>query len=155
MHVGDDIHVELRGADDAVLAKASSDNDTPAVVRICDPSGAQIARSVRAKATFTVFGSDDDAPLVALDCDGDGPWQATDSDGNVVGELLAGRPDPSGKPGLVQWALFTDVALNAAAHQKGKHLGLRRVVRYSYAPLTPGPVPLALSLLPLLASLTY
>jgi hypothetical protein len=154
MHVGDDIHVELRGADDVVLAKASSDNDTPAVVTVFDPAGAQIARSVRAKTTFTVFGGDD-SPLAALECDGDGPWQVIDSSGRVVGELLAGRPDPSRKPGLVEWTLFTDVALNTAAHQKGQHRGIRRVGRYSYAPAATGPMPPALALLPLLAGLSY
>ena len=154
MHVGDDVHVELRGADDSVLARVSSYNDSPAVVKVFDASGAPIARTVREKSTLTMFGPDD-APMVAVNCDGDGPWPATDSDGGTVGELLAGEPDPSRKPGLVQWALFTDLALNTTAHQKGQHLGVRRVVRYSYAPLVPGPVPAGLILLPLLAGLTY
>lgn len=154
MHVGDDIHVELRGADGTVLAKVSSDNDTPAVVTVRDDGGAQVAKMVRDKTTVTVFGRDDRA-LATMDCDGDGPWQAVDADGRAVGELLAGKPDPSRKPGLAEWALFTDVALDRAAHQKGQHLGIRRVVRYSYAPLDNGAVPAALALLPLLAGLTY
>lgn len=155
MHVGDDIHVELRGADDVVLARLSSGNDTPAVVTVCDESGTQVARSVRDKATLTVFGADDENPIAVVDCDGDGPWRAADPIGRALGELLAGEPDPARKPGLAEWALFTDIALNTAAHQKGQHLGLRRVVRYSYAPLGPGPVPPPLALLPLLAGLTY
>ena len=155
MHVGDDIHVELRGADDVVLAYVSSENDIPEVVTVRDESGAQLAKMVRNnKTTFTVSGRDDQ-PLVTLDCDGDGPWQATDADGRAVGELLPGKPDPSRKPGLAEWALFTDLALDRAAHQKGQHLGIRRVVRYSYAPLVPGPLPAALALLPLLAGLVY
>jgi hypothetical protein len=155
MHGGDDIHVELRGADGAVLARVSSENDTPAVVTVRDESGAQVAKMVRDnKTTLTVSGRDDH-PLVTLDCDGDGPWQATDADGRAVGELLPGKPDPSRKPGLAEWALFTDLALDRAAHQQGQHLGIRRVVRYSYAPLDPGSIPAALALLPLLAGLVY
>lgn len=157
MHVGDDIHVELRGADGVVLAKASSDNDEPAIVTIVDESGAPLARSVRDKKTFTVFsgGGGDDRLIGVLDTDGDDPWKVTDAGGQVVGELLAGEPDPSRKPGLAQWALFTDLALNTVAHQQGQHLGIRKVVRYSYAPLESSLTPTGLALLPLLAGLTY
>lgn len=155
MHVGDDIHVELRGADGVVLAKVSSDNDTPATVTVFDESGARLARSVRKKKSFNVFGSDDDRVIGVLDTEGDGPWRVTDGNGAVVGELLAGKPDPSKRPGLAEWALFTDVALNKVAHQQGQHLGIRKVIRYSYAPVGSGPVPVALALLPLLAGLTY
>lgn len=155
MHVGDDIYVELRGADGTVLGKVFSDNATPAVVVVSDESGARVAKSVRKKKTLKVFGVDDEVPIATLDLDGDGPWQIIDPEGDALGELLAGRPDPSRKPGLAEWALFTDVALNAAAHRKGQHLGIRRVVRYSYAPLGRNPTPLALALLPLLAGLTY
>lgn len=154
MHVGDDIHVELRGADGIVLAKATSDNDTPAVVTVRDETGAQVARSVRDKDTFAVFGAGDQ-PVAVLNCDGDGPWEVTDSAGNVIGELLAGKLDPSRKPGVAEWVLFTDVALNAAAHRNGQHLGLRRVVRYSYAPVASAALMPPLALLPLLAGLTY
>ncbi|WP_445168317.1 hypothetical protein ACTXG7_02690 [Mycolicibacterium sp. Dal123E01] len=154
MHVGDDIHVELRGADGAVLAKVSSENDTPAVVTVRDEADVQVAKMVRDKETLTVFGRDE--RLVAtLNCDDDGPWQASDADGRALGELLAGKPDPSRKPGIVEWTLFTDIALDKVAHQQGQHLGIRRVVRYSYAPLVPGPMPAALALLPLLAGLVY
>jgi hypothetical protein len=154
MHVGDDIHVELRGADGVVLAGVSSENDTPAVVTVRDESGAQVARMVRDKTTLTMSGRDDQ-PLVTLDCDGDSPWRAADADGRAVGELLAGAPDPSRKPGLAEWALFTELALDRTVHQQGQHLGVRRVVRYSYASLLPGPVPSPLALLPLLAGLIY
>lgn len=154
MHVGDDIHVELRGADGVVLARVSSDNATPAVVTVRDESGAPLAKLVRHKTTLTVSGHDDQ-PLATLNCEGDGPWLAIDASDRALGELLAGRPDPSRKPGLVEWALFTDLALNRAAHQKGQHLGIRRVVRYSYAPVVPGPIPAPLALLPLLAGLVY
>ncbi|MBB3749359.1 hypothetical protein FHT44_001820 [Mycolicibacterium sp. BK634] len=154
MHVGDDIHVELRGADGVVLARVSSDNDTPAVVTVRDESGGQVAKVVRDKSTLTVSGPDDQ-PLATLDISDDGPWQAVDADGRAVGELLAGKPDPSRKPSLAEWALFTDFALDKAAHQQGQHLGIRRVVRYSYAPLVAGPMPAGLALLPLAAGLVY
>ena len=102
MHVGDDIHVELRGADGVVLAKATSDNDTPAIVTVYDPSGSQLARSVREKTTLTVFGHHDQ-PLPVMDCEGDGPWQVTDPDDHVTGELLPerARPVPQTRPGRV------------------------------------------------------
>ena len=154
MHVGDDIHVELRGADDVFLARVTSDNDTPAVVTARDESGAQVAKVVRDKATLTVSGREDQ-PLATLDIEDDSPWVAADAGGRALGELLAGKPDPSRKPGLVEWALFTDLALNRTAHQQGQHLGIRKVVRYSYATLQPGPMPPALALLPLLAALAY
>lgn len=154
MHVGDDIHVELRGADGVVLAKLTSDNATPAVVTVSDETGAQVARSVRHKGTFTLFGGDDQ-PMAVLVCDGDGPWPVSDTTGTAIGELLAGKPDPSRRPGIAEWALFTDVALNAAAHRQGQHLGLRRVVQYSYAPLGHSTMNAPLALLPLLAGLTY
>lgn len=154
MHVGDDIHVELRGADGVVLARVSSENDTPAVVMVRDESGMQVAKVVRDKTTLTLSGRDD-RPLATLTCEGDGPWPAAGADGRALGELLAGEPDPSSKPGLVEWALFTDLALDKTVHQQGQHLGIRRVVRYSYAPLVPGPMPAALALLPLLAGLVY
>lgn len=157
MHVGDDIHVELRGADGVVLARVSSDNDTPAVVTVSDESGAQLAKLVRDKAILTLSGRDDQT-LVTLDIDrdnGDGPWPATDASERAVGELLAGTPDPSRKPGLAEWVLFTDLALNRTAHQQGQHLGIRKVVRYAYAPLLPGAIPAPLALLPLLAGLIY
>ncbi len=154
MHIGDDIHVELRGADRVLLAKASSDNATPAVVTVHDADGAQVARSVRTKSEFSVFGVED-LPVGVLECEDEGPWPVTAPDGAVVGELLVGKRDPSRKPGLAEWALFTDVALNARTHEKSQHLGLRRVVRYGYAPVEHAPVSTALALLPLLAGLTY
>jgi hypothetical protein len=154
MHVGDDIHVELRGADGVVLATVSSENDTPALVTVRDESGAQVAKMVRDKTTLTVSGRDDQ-PLAALNCADDGPWPVTDAGGRAVGELLAGAPDPSRRPGLIEWALFTDLALDKTVHQQGQHLGVRRVPRYSYAPLLAGAMPAALALLPLLAALIY
>lgn len=154
MHVGDDIHVELRGADGVALTTVSSENDTPAVVTARDESGVQVAKVVRDKTMLTVSGHDDQ-PLATLNCEDDGPWPVTDADGRALGELLAGAPDPSRKPGLAEWALFTDLALDKTVHQQGQHLGIRRVVRYSYAPLLPGPMPPALALLPLMAGLVY
>jgi hypothetical protein len=154
MHVGDDIHVELRGADGAMLARLSSENDDPAVVTVRDSTGAQLARSVRADNTVTVFGTAD-TPIATLQCDDDGPWQAIDPGGRVVGELVAGKPDPTRKPGLAQWVLFTDFALDRTVHQNGQHLGIRRVARYSYAAVDPSNGTRVLALLPLLAGLSY
>ena len=154
MHVGDDIHVELRGADGAVLTTVSSENDTPAVVTARDESGEQVAKLVRDKTMLTVSGHGDQR-LATLSCEDDGPWPVADANGHAIGELLAGAPDPSRKPGLAEWALFTDLALDKTVHQQGQHLGIRRVVRYSYAPLRPGPMPPALALLPLMAGLVY
>lgn len=154
MHVGDDIHVELRGADGMVLATASSANATPATVTVFDESGVQLARSVRDEKAVTVFGRENQL-IAILDADGGEPWHVADADGRIVGELLAGEPNPARKPGLAQWMLFTDLALNTAAHQRDQHLGIQKVMRYSYAPLGTAPVSVALALLPLLAGLTY
>ena len=49
MDAGNDIHLELRGADDRVLANIISTNDAPAVVTVTDDTGRQVARSTREK----------------------------------------------------------------------------------------------------------
>lgn len=152
LDAGNDIHVELRGADDAVLARASSINDKPGIVTVSDPSGEQVVRSSRKKDSLRVYGHDDQM-LAEIACDGDGPWQVQEVEGNVVGDLIAGEPGLSTSQGLTQWVLAPQLALSSAAYAKGQHLGLRRVAQYSFAP-TPS-APSALALLPLLCGLTY
>jgi hypothetical protein len=153
MGVGDDIHVELRGADKCVLARASSINDTPAAVTIADPSGGQVAKSSRAKQTMTVYGGDH-GELAELVSEGEGPWPVTGPAGSELGRLYADDPGPSVSQSAVSWAIDAKLALNSAAYAQSQHLGLRRVTLYAYAPGDGAP-PLALALLPLLAGLTY
>jgi hypothetical protein len=155
MGVGDDIHVELVGADEQVLARATSINDKPAIVTVTNPAGGQVARSVRERQAVTVHGHDD-RPVAELQCEGDGPWPVRSTAGGVLGELLAGEPGPSASPALWQWAVFPDVALNSAAYAQTLHLGLRPVRQYAFEPSgQPAPVATALTLLPILAGLTY
>jgi hypothetical protein len=151
LDANNDIHVELLGAEERPLARASStySNETVAVV---DPAGQQVARSKRDKKTLVVCGSDDSA-LFEMVCDGDGPWPVRDSAGTVIGELLAGEPGPSLSPALWQW-VDPQFALNTATYARTMHLGLRRVKQYSFAPSV-HPLPPALALLPLLCGLSY
>jgi hypothetical protein len=155
MGVGDDIHVELVGAQRRVLARATSVNDNPAIVTVTDPAGKQVARSVRERKSVTVYG-DDDQPLAEMQCEGDGPWPVRTAAGDVLGELLAGEPGPSVSPKLWEWAVFPDVALNSAAYSQSMHLGLRRVRHYAFEPFgQSAPLAAPLALLPILAGLTY
>jgi hypothetical protein len=155
LDAGNDIHVELRGAEDAVLARASSINDKPAIVTVFHPTGAQVLRSRRDKDSLTVYGHDDQE-LAELACDGDGPWQVRNVAGNVVGDLIAGEPGLSTSQGLTQWVLAPQLALSSAAYAKGQHLGLRRVAQYTFAPTPSAPdLTPALALLPLACGLTY
>jgi hypothetical protein len=57
---------------------------------------------------------------------------------------------------LWEWAAWPDVALDSAAYNKNMHLGLRRVVQYSFTPTGhAGPDAVALAMLPLVCGLTY
>jgi hypothetical protein len=155
LDAGNDIHVELRGADDVVLARASSINDKPGIVTVSGPDGDQVARSKRDKDSLTIYGHDDQE-VAKLVCDGDGPWQALGVDGNVLGDLIAGEPGLSTKQGMTQWVLAPQLALSSAAYAKGQHLGLRRVTQYTFIPTPSAPdLPRALALLPLVCGLTY
>ncbi|WP_102142825.1 hypothetical protein [Mycobacterium hubeiense] len=151
LDAGNDIHVELRGADDCVLARASSINDKPAFVTVTDPSGAQVVKSKRDKDILTIYGADDQ-PIAEVACDGDGPWQVR-ADGQVLGELIAGEPGPSTSHSVAAWAWDPETAVSSAAYAKGQHLGLRRVKQYMFAPQ--GETTTGVVLLPLLAGLTY
>lgn len=162
MDVGNDIHVELRGAGDEVLARISSINDKPAPVTVSDPDRRQIAKSVRTKDRkkdrdkdrVTVYGSDDTV-LAHVVCEGDGPWQVRDGAGAVVGQLVGGEPGPSLRPEMLQSLFFPREAANSAAYKQSQHLGLRRVTQYTFLSATEKTPSLALALLPLLAGLTY
>lgn len=154
MDVGNDIHVEVRGAGGAVLGRISSINEKPAPVTLSDPDRRQIAKTVRKKDDVTVFGSDDSV-LAHLVCDGDGPWPVLDRAAVVVGRLVGGEPGPSLRPELLESLLFPREAINSAAYKQSQHLGLRRVTRYTFLPTTGKTPSLPLALLPLMAGLTY
>lgn len=162
MDAGNDIHLELRGADSRVLATISSTNDAPAVVTVTDDSGRPVARSAREKTALlrtkhpdrlTVHDADD--RLVAqIECEDDSPWQLQDEAGGIFGELLAGPPGPSRIPRWYTW-IDPKWALSEASYHHGQHLGLRRVTQYSCALSSDAPPTLAHTLLPLIAGLSY
>jgi DNA-binding beta-propeller fold protein YncE len=70
MGAGDDIHVELVGAEGVVLARATTGN-WPAVVTVTDTTGRQVVRSKRKKDTVTVYDREDQ-PIATLQRDGVG-----------------------------------------------------------------------------------
>lgn len=155
MGAGDDIHVELVGADGLVLARLTSVHDKPAIVTATDANGAQVVRTNRVKDVVTVYGRGDQ-PIATLEADDEGPWQLRTESGAVLGELLAGKPGPKTSPALWEWVAWPDVALDSAAYAKNMHLGLRNVVQYSFTPASyAGTDAIALALLPLLCGLTY
>jgi hypothetical protein len=154
MHVGDDIHVELRGAQKITLARASSVNDSPAIVTVTDPAGRQAVCSVREGDAFKVFG-DEDQLLLQLVVDGDGPWPVKSAAGDVVGELVAGGVGPSTAISVGQMVVDAQLALGSSAYARGQHLGIRRVMQYSFAPTAACPETPVPALLPLLCRLTY
>lgn len=162
MDAGNDIHLDLIGAQNCVLARISSTNDAPAVVTVIDDLGQQVARSVRQKTALlrvkrpdamTVHDADDRV-CALIGCEDDGPWKLQDEGGEDLGELLAGKPGPSLSP---RWYTWVDPkwALSDATYSRSQHLGLRRVTQYHAAFAGDPPRPLALTLLPLLAGLTY
>ncbi|VBA43196.1 hypothetical protein LAUMK136_04965 [Mycobacterium attenuatum] len=154
MDVGNDIHVEVRGAGGMLLARISSINEKPALVTVSDPDQRQIAKTVRKKDEVSVFGSDDSV-LAQLVCDGDGPWPVLDDAAVVLGQLVGGEPGPSLRPELLESLLFPREAINSAAYKQSQHLGLRRVTRYTLLPVTGTTLASPLALLPLMAGLTY
>jgi DNA-binding beta-propeller fold protein YncE len=153
MGAGDDIHVELFGAEGILLARATTGN-WPAIVTVTDATGRQVVRSKRKKDTVTVYGRDDQL-VATLQREGDSPWPLRTEAGDVLGEILAGKPGPE-SPALWEWAVWPDFALDSAAYNKNMHLGLRRVMQYSFAPTGyAGPDAVALAMLPLVCGLTY
>jgi hypothetical protein len=161
MDAGNDIHMELRGADDRVLASISSTNDAPAVVTVTDGTGRLVARSTREKTLLLkvkhpdilVVHDADDRVCAQIECEDDSPWQIRDEADGILGELLAGEPGPSLAP---RWYTWVDPkwAMSDATYDRGQHLGIRRVTQYSAA-LNGASLPLAVTLLPLIAGLTY
>lgn len=162
MDAGNDMHMELLGAQNRVLARISSTNDAPAVVTVLDETGRQVARSARAKTALLrvkhpdrlIVHDADDRICAQIECEDDSPWQLRSEAGEDLGELLAGEPGPSLAP---RWYTWVDPqwALSDAAYSRGQHLGLRRVTQYRVALGNDSPQSPALTLLPLLAGLTY
>jgi hypothetical protein len=70
-------------------------------VTVADVAGRQVARRVRDKLAFTLYGPGD-VELANLECDGDGPWPVCDGAGELLGELPTGEPGPSLSPELWQ-----------------------------------------------------
>jgi hypothetical protein len=164
MEAGNDIHVELRGADDRVLARITAANDAPATVTITDENGVRIAHSVREKTlllrvkepdAIAVHGSGDDV-VARMDIDGDGPWTVHDGSGAALGELFGRRARPVAGAALV-------AVDRAEVGAVGRGLQQQPAARYPASDpvhLQPGRrIPCAgigpLALLPLITGLTY
>jgi hypothetical protein len=164
MHAGNDIHVELHGARERVLARISSTNAAPAIVTVLDDAGSLVAKSLRDKTlllkvkhpdTFVVVDADDHV-AASVDCEGDPPWQVLDGSGALVAELFAGEPGPTLSP---QWSDWIDPkwGLSVATYAHGQHLGIARSQQYT-AVAHGGPSErqcTVLALLPLIAGLSY
>jgi hypothetical protein len=151
LDANNDIHVELLGAEGPPLARARSSYMKESVT-VTDSAGQPLGRTQRDKKAVTVYGADDVA-LAEFSCEADGPWPVHSPAGDALGEVLAGDPGPSLSGPLWQWAVDTQWALSTATYNNAMHLGLRRVMRYSFAPA--GRVQPILALLPLLCGLSY
>lgn len=150
MDVNNDIHVELVGADGTALARASSTYTDPTVT-VSDATGRSWGHTIRNDKVVSVYGPDD-SPVAEFTYDGDSPWPVRSPAGDVLGEVLAGVPGPSLSPDLWMW-LDPQGAMNDQAFNQTMHLGLRRVMQYSFAPTRR--VSPILALLPLLCGLSY
>lgn len=153
LDAGTDIHAELRGADDTVLARIASPNKQPAQVTVTDPTGIQRVKSVREEDTLTVVGGDDRV-LATVVCEGDGPWEVKDGAGVIAGEMIAGTLGPSVSQKLSQWLWDPQLASRKATHAQSMHLGIRPVMQYAFVPATDS-MSAGLALLPVLAGYTY
>jgi hypothetical protein len=162
MDAGNDIHVELLGARSRVLATISATNHAPAVVTVTDGAGRQVARSRRDKTALLkvkhpdelIVRDADDHVSAQLECEDDRPWQVRNDAGEDLGELLAGEPGPSLSPRWYTW-MDPKWALSDATYSRGQHLGVRRVMQYHLALNGESPRSLVLTLLPLIAGLSY
>lgn len=152
LDAGNDIHLQLVGADDAVVARFESENATPAVVSAMDPHGVPIARSVREGDDLTLYSPNSDLVIASVHTEGDGPWSVLDPLGDKVGELLAGEPGPDTTPSWLE-PLVPYAPNTSSDFARTMHLGLRRVMRYALLP--EGRPPQAVALLPLFAGLSY
>jgi len=154
LDAGNDIHVELVGANDTVLLRASSINEAPATVTVTDPSGATLCRATNAGGTLTIADAGGQA-LATVPHDGDGPWPVLGPDGTPLGELVAGQPGP-GTTQSVREMLAPIAPTDSSDVARTMHLGLRRVLSYTLVRAeTETRLPLGVALAPLLAGLTY
>ncbi len=153
MGAGDDIHVELVGAEGVQLGRATTGN-WPAVVTVTDAAGQQVVRSKRKKDTFTVYDRDDQ-PIAVLQRDGDGPWPLRTEAGDVIGEVARGQAGAEvARPVGVGGVARRRARLRGIQQEHASRASARRAVlvharraRWSHA--------VALALLPLLCGLTY
>lgn len=160
LDAGNDIHVELRGASERVLARISSTNAAPATVSVLDDAGSLVAKSVRDKTLLLkvkhpdafVVVDGDDRVAARVDCEGDPPWRVLDGSGASVGELFAGEPGPTLSP---QWSDWIDPkwGLSVATYARGQHLGIASCQQYTVV-VNDGTSAVP-ALLPLIAGLSY
>lgn len=164
MDAGNDIHVQLHGAQGRVLARISSANDAPAIVTVFDDAGALVATSHRDKTLllrvkhpdrFAVMDADDHI-VASVDCEADQPWQVVDGPGALVGELVAGKPGPTLSPSWSDW-IDPKWALSVATYANAQHLGIAGAQQYTAVTHDdpPGGQSVATALLPLIAGLSY
>lgn len=164
MDAGNDFAVELHSEEGNLLARCTTTNDASATVTILAEDGTVLVSSVREKTlllrpknddALTVFdGAGESAARVQLS--GDGPWEVHNTEGAVVGSLVAGDPGKAATASLADWVLLPEYALSISALGSTQHLGVRRVGRYVFVPSPrSAEMPLALSLLPLMAALSY
>ena len=164
MDAGNDIHVELHGAGERVLARISSTNAAPATVTVLDDAGSLVAKSLRDKTLLlkvkhpdTVVVVDaEDRVAASVDCESDPPWQVLDGSGALVGELVAGEPGPTLSP---QWSDWIDPkwGLSVATYAHGQHLGIAHSQQYTAVAHggASDRQSTVLALLPLIAGLSY
>jgi hypothetical protein len=157
MDGGNDVHAELLGADEVVLARFSSVNADPPTVTVTDADGSALGRSRRdVQGKRLVLETAPDGPEVAaLTTAGDGPWPVALADGTPVGALAPAVPGLSTSPDVLE-LLFPSLSSNQTDYARTMHLGIRRVQRYVLAredgAATVAPL---VALLPLLAGLSY
>ncbi len=164
LDAGNDIAVELLSEEGKRLARCTSTNDASATVTIRSEDGTVLVSSVREK-TLLLRPKNDDALTVfdgagksaaQVQLAGDGPWEVRNPEGAVVGSLVAGDPGKAATASLADWVLLPEYALSVSALGSTQHLGVRRVGRYVFVPSSGSvEMPLALSLLPLMAALSY
>lgn len=164
LDAGNDIHAELRGAQDRTLARISSTNAAPAVLTILDDSGSLVTKSIREKTMllkvkhpdrFLVVDADDRV-VCSVDCESAPPWPVLDDAGALIGELLAGEPGPTLPPHWSDW-IDPKWGLSVATYAQGQHLGIARSRQYTVIAHggSSDRLPIFLALLPLMAGLSY
>ncbi len=157
MDGGNDVHGELLGADDVVLATFSSVDGDPPTVTVADADGTVLGRSRRdVPGKRLVLEAGPDGPEAAvLPIAGDGPWPVALADGTRVGALAPAVPGLSTSPDMLE-LLFPSLSSNQTDYARTMHLGIRRVQRYVLAREdATATAPALVALLPLLAGLSY